>query len=204
MKRICLLVICAIALVVSVSAQTSELASVTKTPRGFVVVSNEPGNYYTVVIKGNTITQDPDCPVCLMVDQKPFEMLAVSKKIFLKDPTGLDDMALLLAYKNWETNRLSDLYDEQFNPTTVWIKLADGNRAVVWNYDKPPRFEGDKEIVSRFALATVKGDHLLLMDISVDRNTDSQKTQQFLVDTMNTLRTSDKRMSIEQVRAVTR
>jgi hypothetical protein len=204
MKRICLLVICALALVVSASAQNTELATVTKTSRGYVVVSNEPGNYYSAVIKGNAITQDPDCPVCLMVDQKPFEMLAVPKKVFLKDPAGLDDMALLVAYKNWETNRLSDLYDEQFNPTTVWIKLADGNRAVVWNYDKPPRFEGDTDIVSRFALATVKGDHLLLMDISVDKNSDAQKTQQFLVDTMNTVRTSDKKITIEQVRAVTR
>src|SRR5262249_7684885 len=136
MKKLSLLVICALALAVSVSAQTSELASVTKTSKGFVVVSNEPGNYFSVVIKGNTITQDPDCPVCLMIDNKPFELLAVSKKVFIKDPAGLDDMALLNAYKNWETRSLSDLYDEQFNPTTVWIKLADGNRAVVWNYDK--------------------------------------------------------------------
>jgi hypothetical protein len=204
MKTICLLVTCALALVVSISAQDAELASVKKTSRGFLVVSNEPGNYYSVVIKGNIIKQDPDCPVCLMVDEKPFELLAVPKKAFVKDPVGLDDMALLLAYKNWETRSLSNLYDETFNPTTVWTKLADGNRAVVWSYDKPPRFEGDKDIVSRFALATVKGDHLLLMDISVDKNSDARKTEQFLVDTMSSLRTSNKKITFEEVSALTR
>ena len=205
MKKFCLFVILALALAVSVSAQSSDQGTVLKTEKGFLIVSNEPGNYYTVELKGKTVTQDPDCPVCLMVDSKPFEVVAVSKRHFLKDPAQeLDDMGLLIAYRNWETESLSNLYDSRLDPLTVWLKLADGSRAVVWSYDKPPRFDGDKDIVTRVALATVKGNHLLLMDISVDKNTDAKEPQQFLLDVMNSVRTSEKPISIEQVRYVTR
>jgi hypothetical protein len=86
----------------------------------------------------------------------------------------------------------------------VWFKLADGARAAVWNYEKPLRHEGDTEVLSRFALSTVKGDHLLLMDITVGKESDAQKTQRFLVDTMNSLRTSDKPLTPEQVKSLTR
>jgi hypothetical protein len=58
--------------------------------------------------------------------------------------------------------------------------------------------------VTRVALATVKGNHLLLMDISVGKNTDVKEPQQFLLDAMNSLRTSDKPISIEKVRYLTR
>jgi hypothetical protein len=52
-----------------------------------------------------------------MVDNRPFELVAVPKAAFLKDTTGkgLDDMALLIAYRDWETDSLSQLYDTQFN-----------------------------------------------------------------------------------------
>ena len=204
MKKFCLLVTFALAFAGSAAAQ-SDQGTVVKTANGFLVVSNEPGNYYTVELKGKTVTQDPDCPVCLMVDNKPVEVVAVSKRHFLKDPTeALDDMGLLIAYRNWETESLSNLYDSRLDPLTVWLKLADGSRAVVWSYDKPPRFDGDKDIVTRVALATVKGNHLLLMDISVGKNTDVKEPQQFLLDAMNSVRTSDKPISIEKVRYLTR
>ena len=75
MKKFCLLVTFALAFAGSAAAQ-SDQGTVVKTANGFLVVSNEPGNYYTVELKGKTVTQDPDCPVCLMVDNKPVEVVA--------------------------------------------------------------------------------------------------------------------------------
>jgi hypothetical protein len=62
MKRFCLLVTCALTLAVSIGAQTSDLSSIVKTPKGVLVVSNEPGNYFTAEINGKTVKQDPIAP----------------------------------------------------------------------------------------------------------------------------------------------
>ena len=49
-------------------------------------------------------------------------------------------------------------------------------------------------------LAVVKRDHVLLLNTAVTENDDEKTLRQFLLDTMNTLKSSDKPLSLENAR----
>src|SRR4051794_33039080 len=68
----------------SIRAQTAEEQSgVVKTARGILVISNEPGNIYTLEVNGRSIEPVEDHPLWFKVDGNFFQIVTVEKQQFL-------------------------------------------------------------------------------------------------------------------------
>ena len=85
-----------------------EQSGMVKTANGILVVWNEPGNYYTIEIKGKSITP-ADQPKLFRVDGKFFQIQTAEKKDFLKSGKSSDDKSILAAHRDWERDYISGL-----------------------------------------------------------------------------------------------
>src|SRR5688500_9610296 len=92
---------------VSVRAQ-EEQSGMIKTAKGILVVWNEPGNYFTIEIKGKQIAP-MEQPMMFQVDGKFFQIQTAAKKQFLKGSNDkkLDDKTILAAHRDWERDYIS-------------------------------------------------------------------------------------------------
>src|SRR4051812_23520421 len=106
MKNLLLVSACILLSALSSSAQTSEKSGMIKTAHGVLVVWNEPGNYYTIEIKGDKI-QPGKQPLLFQVDGKFFQIQVVDKKTFLKEDKPIDYRSVLGAHRDWEGDYIS-------------------------------------------------------------------------------------------------
>src|ERR1035437_9482225 len=127
---------CAIIFTGPVSAQTDEEGGMIKTAKGVLVVWNEPGNYYTIEIKGEKILPASQ-PLLFQVDGTFFQIQTVEKKAFLKDPNDnmLDGKAILSAHRDWEGDYISKVIGKTLKIDSEWIKLSNNIDALAWSYD---------------------------------------------------------------------
>jgi len=180
-------------------AQEREQSGMIKTAKGVLLVWNEPGNYYTIEIKGNKIVP-AEQPLLFQVDGMFFQIQTVAKNDFLKgkDDKRLDDKAILAAHRDWEGDYLSGLLKKKLQIDSEWLKLVNGNDALAWTYDMPKAMVPDGSAKKQLYLAVVKCDHVLLLNSALTSNDDVKAIHQLLIDTMNTLKSSDKPVSLQK------
>lgn len=189
----------------SVSAQTSEDSGMIKTATGVLVISNEPGNYYTMHITGKTINPVPDRPFWFMVDGKFFQIVTALKSDFLKMPADkdLDDKAILMAHQKWESDYIAETIKRKLKLNTSWPKLPGGMIALAWDYDMP-QVADEQTALRQLYLAVVKGDRVLAVNTVVEGNDRETDLWALLTNTIVTLKPGDKPLSLktasEQVR----
>jgi hypothetical protein len=202
--RLSLLIItCALAFlaVANIHAQTAEQSGLIKTAGGFLVVSNEPGNYYTIEVNGKNVEADRDHPMWFKVNGKFFQVVTARKKDFLKDAGDktLDDRAVLAAHQQWESDYIGDTLGAKLKVGSQYLKLASGMEAVAWSFDMP-LVDARQTAKRQLYLAVVKRDHVLVLNTVVEANDDEKSLQKLLIDTMNTLKPSDKPLPLEKAR----
>jgi hypothetical protein len=178
-------------------AQAGEQSGMIKTAKGILVVWNEPGNYYTVEIKGNKILP-AEQPLLFQVDGKFFQIQTAEKKAFLKDSNdkNLDDKAILSAHRDWEGDYISGIIHSKLKIDSVWLKLANNMDVLAWSYNMP-KVKDNQSAKRQLYLAVVKRDHVFLLNGAVTANDDEKEIQRLLLDTMNTMRSSDKSLSLK-------
>lgn len=192
---LCLLLFSAI----TSSAQATEQSGFVKTADGVLVVWNEPGNCYTLEIKGKTIKPVQDHALWFTVDGKFFQIVTASKSEFLKDPNekSLDDKAILSSHQVWESDYIAETLNSKLKVGSELIKLSNGTTAMKWSFDMP--HVADKQTAIRqLYLSVVKGDRVLALNTVVEANDDETTLQKLLIDTMTTLKPSDKPLSLEK------
>jgi hypothetical protein len=100
------------------AAQTSEEPSgLIKTADGILVVSNEPGNLYTMEIRGKTIAPVPDHALWFTVDGNFFQIVTATKAHFLigQSYKGLIENELLTANQKCESDYIAQTLNRKLN-----------------------------------------------------------------------------------------
>jgi hypothetical protein len=202
-KLILCLFICAAAMMAAngVPGQSVEQSGMVKTADGWLLVSNQPGNIYTIEIKGLSVKPIPDHPEWFQIDGKFFQIVTALKSQFLKDPGGkiVDEKAILSAHQIWESDYLAETLNRKLKVEGDFIKLANGMTAYAWSYDMPQ--VADKQTATRqLYLSVVEGDRVLALNTVVEANGDEALLKKLLTDTMSTLKPGDKPLSLEKVR----
>ena len=187
-------------LLLSSAALAQEKSGMVKTEKGVLVVWNEPGNYYTIEIRGQNISPASQ-PLLFQVDGKFFQIQVVDQRAFLsgKDSKSLDDKTILAAHRDWEGDYISGIIKKKLQIDSEWFKLANGKDALGWSYDMPrDRIPSGSQARKQFYLSVVKGNMVFLLNSALTGDdTDSDKAmRQLLIDTMNTLKPSDKPLSL--------
>jgi len=198
MKKLPILLCCLILAASCAFAQESEQSGMIKTAKGVLVVWNEPGNYFTVEIKGNSIIP-AEQPLLFQVDGKFFQIRTAEKKAFLKNPNdkSLDDKTILAAHRDWEGDYISGMLRTKLKVDSAWLKLANNTDALAWSYNMPG-VRDDQSAKRQLYLAIVKRDHVFLLNSAVTGNDNEKEIQQLLLDTMNTMLSSDKPLSLQK------
>ena len=196
MTKLVLVTACILLSALSLFAQSPEKSGMIKTAHGVLVVWNEPGNYYTIEIKGDK-TQPASQPLLFQVDGKFFQIQLVDKKAFLKDDSVKDDRFVLGAHRDWERDYISEELRMKLDVTSEWVKLANNKDALFWSYKMPPRQDPQ---ASRWQLylSIIKGNFVFLLNGATVGGQDEKELKQLLLDTMNTLKPSDKPLSLEK------
>lgn len=193
----------ALVLVVGASAQEGEQSGMIKSAKGVLVVWNEPGNYYTIEIIGKTINPaGKPPPIYFQVDGHFLQIQTARKSDFLKDQKNksADDKTILAAHRDWEADYMSQLLNTKLKFDSEWIKLPDGSDALWWSSDVPEKVRtSEASAKKQLYLSVVKRDHVFLLNSAVTPDDNNEKTlRQLLLDTMKTLKSSDKPLSLKK------
>jgi len=179
-------------------AQDDEQGGIIKTDKGILIIWNEPKNNYTLEIKGNEIKPIPDKRIMFLADGKFLQLMTVPKKDFLKkaQKQDLDDKAILTAHRDWEVQYLGGVFKETLKIDSSWQKLSNGMDALWWNFEMPAKEKSQAK--KQVYLIVSKGDHILLLNSVVTDKVDEKTVQQFLTDTMATLKIYKKPLSLKK------
>lgn len=182
------------------SAQDREQSGVIKTADGVLVVSNEPGNYYTIEIKGKDIRPIPERPFWFQVDGKFFQIVTAEKKTILAElgRKATDDRGMLAAHRDWESDYLSKTMNTKLKIDSSWQTLANGMEALAWSYEMPHFDDRQTAKKQLYLFVSKKGDYVLGLNSVVEKDNEEKAIQQLLTDTMNTLKPSDKPLSLKK------
>ena len=169
-----------------------------KTAKGVLVVWNEPGNYYTIEIKGNRITPAQQ-PKLFQVDGKFLQIQTSERKEFLKNPNDktLDDKAILTAHRDWERDYVAGLLKSDLKVESEWAKLPGGQDVLWWSFNMP-KVTGTQSAKRQLFLTVVKRDHVFVLNSALTDLADAKDTKQLLLETLLTLKPSDKPLSLQK------
>jgi hypothetical protein len=173
-----------------------EQSGIIRSADGFLIVWNEPGNNFTLEVKGNKLEPGRET-MMFRIDGKFFQVQTAGKKLFLKSPddTKLDDKAVLAAHRDWERDYIADVLKRELKVESEWIKLPGGKDALAWSYDMP-KVVDNQTAKKQFYLTVVKRDHVLVLNSALEDERAEKETKQLLLQSLLTLKPSDKPMSL--------
>ena len=175
-----------------------EQSGMIKSKDGILVVWNEPGNYFTIEIKGKEI-KPMQQPMMFKVDGKFFQIQTAAKKLFLKNPDDktLDDKAVLSAHRDWERDYIADVLKRELKVESEWLKLPAGKDVLAWSYEMP-KVADAQTARKQFYLAVVKRDHVLLLNSALTADDNEKEIKELLMRTLLTLKPTDKPLSLQK------
>lgn len=171
-----------------------------KTSSGHLLVWNQPNNYYILEIKGKEVRQTSTDRKIFSVDGMFLQIVDASTKDFLQagERQKLDDKAILEAHRDWEAKFMEGEYKEKLEIESSWQKLTNGKDALLWQATVP---ESAKSNVKKQAyLTVVQRDYVLMLGGAVTGITEESAVQKLLLNTIETLKTSNKPTDLQKLR----
>ena len=169
-----------------------------KTADGFVLVWNRPDIHFTLAVKGKDVRPlNSTEHVFFNVDGIVFQVQSVAVSEFVKDAQKkkLNDMSILLAHRDWESQFIeSTLLGKKLNVQTVSQKLSNVGEALLWKFEMPALPEVENvSAKEQIYLTVVSGDHVILLNSVAEGAISASTAQKFLLDTISTLRSAPSR-----------
>ena len=170
-----------------------------------MLVWNQPGSHFTLTIKGKDVQTESREYVLFKVDQMFFQVQAVAISKFMKETAKgkAEETAILMAHRDWESDYLQNTLKKKFTVQTVVKKLRDGRDALLWRYDMPelpPEMHSTAK--AQVYLSVVCGDHVILLNSTVEGLKTEAMAQALLLDTIATLKTSAAPIDVQEVRKI--
>lgn len=171
-----------------------------KSPSGYILVWNQPNNYYVLEIKGKDVRQTSTERKLFSVDGKFLQVVdaAVANIIQAAGGQKLPDKAVLEAHRDWEAKFLESEYKSKLKIESSWQKLTNGKDALWWMATVPESIKTN--VKKQVYLTVVQGDFVLMLGGAVTEVTDESAAQQLLLATIETLKTSDKPTDLQKLR----
>ena len=175
-----------------------------KTADGFLLVWNQPDIHFTLGIKGKEVRPlNSTEHVFFNLDGVVFQAQCVAISEFINDAQKqkLNDMSILLAHKDWESQFIeSTLLGKKLNVQTVPQKLSNGGEALLWKFEMPTMpAVANSSVKEQIYLTVVTGDHVILLNTVVDEAISESTAQKFLLDTISTLKVSSKPINVQEL-----
>jgi hypothetical protein len=202
--RLAVLVFLLLALPSVCTAQTDDGIAAIKALDGYVLVWNQPGCYFTLTIKGKDVQPaESSQNVLFKVDEMFFQVQAVAISQFMKETAKgkSEDTAILMAHRDWESDYIQNTLKKKFTVQTVVKKLKGGRDALLWRYDMPelpPDMHSTAK--AQVYLSVVCGDHVILLNSTVEGLKTEAMAQALLLDTIATLKTSATPIDVQELR----
>ncbi len=186
------------------SGQTGDFRSVAiKSKTGYLWVNNEEGNWYTLEIPGESVTQFAPRKA-FMVDGLLLQIVTTRLDRFLPanalQPPG--DRAILEAHRDWEAKASEESYKTKLAIESSWHKLTNDKEALLWKFnvsDKP-----DSVVKKELYLTAVKGDRVLMLGGVVNIDNSETAVTNLLLKSMASLKVSDKPIELNQLKEAIR
>lgn len=171
-----------------------------KTATGFLVVWNQPKNYYILEIKGKDVRQTSTDRKVFNVDGLFLQIVDASIDNFLHVPGGQKaaDKSILEAHRDWEAKFLESEYKAKLAIESSWQKLSSGKDALWWQATLPETAKTN--VKKQVYLTIVNGDYVLMVGGAVTNATGEDAALQLLLNTIETLKRSDKPSDLQKLR----
>jgi hypothetical protein len=182
---------------INVFAQgSSSGTSLIKTDDGVLWVENGENARFILEIKGADIRPMQQYPF-LSVDGRPMQVHMVGIEKFYK-ATGdarANDLTILQAHRDWEADHHSKLLGSKLEVTSEPINSAQNRASLIWNYSMPGAKDG--QVKEQWFLTTLLGNHLLVLNTTLNTAEPANAARDMLVKTLSTLQVSSKQIDIQ-------
>jgi hypothetical protein len=173
-----------------------------KTDDGILFVWNRTGLNFTLSIKGKEIRpmNDPN-NIFFVVDGVVLQIQSLPISNFAPDArkNKLDDKAILLAHRDWESGFLeTELLHTKIKVKSANEKLSGGTDALIWQYDLPENFK-NPDATGQMYLTCVAQDHVILLNAVISPTVTESAARKLLLDTIATLKISKDRFDIKKL-----
>ena len=170
-------------------AQNENIRGILRTSTGVLVVWNEPGNNFTLDVKGSNFENIPTKDVAFLLDGKFLQVVTASTIDILADSKRqqkLDDNEILIAHQTWETKYVKDDAGATPKISSEFLKLSNGKTALLWSYRMSEKPGAERPVF----LTVVKDDHVLELNGKITPTVTQTMARSFLLETIQTLKTT--------------
>jgi hypothetical protein len=94
---------------------------------------------------------------------------------------------------------LGKIFGRQLFASTDWLKLTSGETALLWTFNVSNETADPNQAKKQLYIATVNRDRIYVVNSAVTSiDNDEQAIRKYLLDTINTMKRSDKPLSLEK------
>jgi uncharacterized protein involved in high-affinity Fe2+ transport len=171
-----------------------------KSATGYVLVWNQPNNYYVLEINGKDVRQTSTERKFFSVDGMFLQIVdaAIGDVVQAAQRQKMNEREILEAHRDWEAKFMEGEYKAKLKVEHSWQKLNNGKDALLWHASLPETATGN--VKKQVYLSVVQGDYVLMLGGAVTDTYGERVTQLLLLNTMQTLKTSNKPTDLQKVR----
>jgi hypothetical protein len=162
-----------------------------QTEHGYRVVSEGPGNAFTLEITGVVEQQHIEgAPLFFSVDKQVLQVLAPEIKSFLppRQSKKMDDRAILAVHRDYEAKYLEEANQTRLSVESSWKTLDNGRDALLWTFKMSP--QGTQNVIEQVYLTTIAGDRVLILVTPLTDPSEKDAAIQLQLRTASTLKMS--------------
>ena len=162
-----------------------------RTPQGARFIWNQPGNNFTLDIRGNDVRpNNSTTDVYFKADGTVIQIQVAAIGQFVSASDRPDNRKILIAHRDWEAQHAETILGNLTVTETTDVKLETGRQALFWKFAVPEKFAQVGK-TSEF-LTTVNGNYVIVVAANAADQSNEERVRQVLVNTLLTLKVSDK------------
>lgn len=174
-----------------------------KTESGYLYVFNFEKDAYQIELKGVELKYfDEHIPLAFYIDNKFINLLFVLEKNYWKiEPNKANNAAendFLAAHKTWERDYFSERYKTELSVTADIFNLKSDRKVMYWSLLMPETL--NLAYTHQTYLTTLVGKNIVGISGTAKSADDMKKNREYLIETMNTLKVSEKPFNIQELR----
>jgi len=186
----------------SVFAQGKFGTSVIKTDGGYLIVQNREKTSFSLEFKGESLKPLKSDHPTFVLDGKLIQVVTVSYKNYWNPAEksaaepGIDQ--LLESHKIWESDYLGEALNAKLSVTSELFEIDRRRKVMFWSFPMPKNLESTYS--HQLFLTTLIDKDVVGINASPTRPEEQKAYREFIVASMNTLKTSDKPFNIKELR----
>jgi hypothetical protein len=183
-------------------AQDDKLGTfVIKTETGYLLVHNRDKNSYSLEFKGTRIEPMKSDHPKFLLDGKFVQVVNATNEQFWKPKADSKVQTTpeeyLEAHRVWESDYLGNAMNAKLSVASEFLEIGQKKKALLWSFPMPQEFESP--YTHQLFLSTLLGNDVLLLNVSVGGSENQKSIRNYIIETMNTLKTNDKPFNIKEL-----